>query len=661
MSGRYYIRARGRKNGPLSLEQLHSLARRGRFGRHYEVSTDGKHWEAAGNYPELFPFGLDDDLGDPLDDELPRRGRRRSRSSEMDDDDFHAPPPVGFDDLYSDEPESKPKRKSRRTRAHEAENDESIPLVDDSDEHDVLEVDVRLEVDTEPRRRRGGKSKSTRETDEPLWEEEEQPAPRRKRRGRQSPSEEPQAVEPTEASEPAAQSVEPDAEQEPEKNSGGFFSWFRRKEKPEVLSPHVQELHDMSDRLRQESFDLDDITLVGSRRQEIAVGGHHHDDGDGIRTLGLLIMIAYQTRSTDIHLEPKIEGYDARMRVDGMLVPIVHLPKEVAGRVSGVVKVLCNIDFAGQLQIQEGSFSAAAPNRRTDFRVSFTPSIHGPKLAIRVLDVANSPQSLDGLGAPKQVKQKLKRVMQQNAGMILMCGPTGSGKTTTLYSLIRGIDRSSRNVMTIEDPVEYQIEGVTQTSVDAERGKNFSDILRALLRQDPDVLLLGEIRDAESARIAMQATMTGHLVLSTVHAQDTVNTVFRLLDLGADANLVASSLNLVLAQRLVRVLCQHCRKRRRPNPRETQRLGKLARDMIYEAAGCNICLGTGFTGRRAIFELMETNAQLKDVMLKSPTLKQLKAAAQQPGFVSLRQHGHQLVADGVTTFAEIDRVIGVEY
>lgn len=399
--------------------------------------------------------------------------------------------------------------------------------------------------------------------------------------------------------------------------------------------------------------------LIGSRSQELPVVGHA-DSGDGIQTLGLLVMIGYQARSTDIHLEPKVDGYDARMRIDGMLVPIAQMPRDVASRVAGVVKVLCEIDFAGQLGIQEGSFSATAPGRRTDFRVSFTPSIHGQKLAIRILDAANAPQSLEDLGAPKSLITRLNSVMLQNAGMILVCGPTGSGKSTTLYSLIRSIDRSSRNVMTIEDPVEYRIEGVTQSSVDAERGKNFSDMLRALLRQDPDVLLLGEIRDAESARISMQATMTGHLVLSTVHAQDTVNTIFRLLDLGADPNLVASSLNMVLAQRLVRVLCPKCRKRRSPTPHEKQRLGELARDFIYEPSGCASCLGTGYFGRRALFELLETNDRLKDVMLKGPTLLELKAAAKGPGFVTLRRDGYRLIAQGVTTFSEVDRVIGVD-
>ncbi len=695
MSGRYFIRVRGRKHGPMTAEQLHALARRGRFARHYEVSTDGKMWRQASEFPELFasaaeeeegdPFG-GDEFGEPSDEPLPRtekRGRspsppedddldvpldspssrpakRRRPSSKSDEDDFVPPPAVDFDDLYSTGSESRPRRRPGRERSSAAPPRASMPLYDDPLEG--TDDDAPLNESPAPARRRPERRSTQPEEDIdlPLWEAEEEESPRaaRSRRKERPAKAPPAAKSPVAKPEPDVAEEEDDAPAE--KKSGGFFGLFRRKEAAEdESSPHLKELHERSSRLRKENFTLDKINLIGSKRQELPVVGHQ-DSGDGIQTLGLLIMIAYQTRSTDIHLEPKVDSCDARMRVDGMLVPVVQIPKDVAARVAGVIKVLCAIDFAGQLGIQEGSFSAIAPGRRSDFRVSFTPSVHGQKLAIRILDLANSPQSLEGLGAPKSVITRLRNVMRQNAGMVLVCGPTGSGKTTTLYSLIRDIDRKARNVMTIEDPVEYQIEGVTQSSVDAARGKNFSDMLRALLRQDPDVLLLGEIRDAESARISMQATMTGHLVLSTVHAQDTVNTVFRLLDLGADPNMVASALNMVLAQRLVRVLCTHCRKRRVPNADEKRRLGQLSGNTIYDATGCAKCLGTGYSGRRAVFELLEINDRMKDLMLKKPTLTDLKAAAKGPGFVTLRGDGYRLVAQGVTTFSEVDRMIGLE-
>jgi general secretion pathway protein E len=657
MSGKYYIRLRGRKIGPLTVEKLQSLARRGRFGRHYEVSTNGKTWKRAAEFPELFSDDLDDlegddgydggsdggqessdedDLWSPIDEPKPKAGGRKRRRSRGPSENTEIPVPP-YVDPYN--PNAQPSGRRKRVRRKSDDGPlPSMPLVDDTvlpelpSEDDTILPSVPFQDDPPPEGEDSGTHQSRANT-------------KKKKEGYQPDFNDDREI---------------DHVEETKKKTGGFFGLFRsKKDSTEELSPHLQLLYRKSEHLRELDFGLEDMVLVGSSQQELSIIGHD-DSGDGILTLGLLTLIAFQARSTDIHLEPKADGFDARMRIDGMLVPIVQLPKQVANRLSGVVRVLCEMDFTGQKSIQEGSYSSIAPGRRTDFRVSFTPSIHGKKLAIRILDSANQLQSVKDLGAPKNLAKKLTDVMRQDAGMILMCGPTGSGKTTTLYALIRGIDRKARNVMTIEDPVEYQVEGITQTSVDAKRGQNFSDMLRALLRQDPDVLLLGEIRDAESAKTAMQATMTGHLVLSTVHAQDTLNTVFRLLDLGADPNMVASSLDLVLAQRLVRVLCKKCARRRRPSSDELEKLGRSARDMIYDADGCGRCLGTGYSGRRAIFELLTTSYQLKDVMLTSPTLRQLREAVGGTGFVTLRDHGYQLVGQGLTTFSEIDRVVGLE-
>jgi type II secretory ATPase GspE/PulE/Tfp pilus assembly ATPase PilB-like protein len=701
MSDRYHIRFRGRTAGPLSVEKLQSLAKRGRFGRHYEVSTDGRHWESAAEFPELFldesgggggggggygGGGFDDDeLAEPMDGEdiaaplidPPGSGGRRKRKSraERERPDMTMPlydDPEFDDDALDDMPLDKelPKAGRRqRSRRQRAPTDGAV-YDDSAAEYDLPpeEEDEAAGRSTSHRapRRRSRRQPPPIEDDYGDFDDSAaavEPPPklasRRKRKQRQAEeTEQRHPFELSESSEPELHDSQDEVDPVVEK-SGGLWGMFRRKRAPEMeQAPHVLTLRRMSERLRPEKFSLEDITLVGTRHQKLSCVGNQ-GSGDGILTLGLLTLVAYQTGSTDIHLEPQADSYMARMRVDGMLIPIVELPKEVATRVAGVVKVLCEIDFTGLMSIQEGNYSSAAPGRQTDYRVSFTPSVHGQKLAIRVLDAATSLLTVNELGAPKSLCSKLETVMEQNAGMILMCGPTGSGKTTTLYSLLRGIDRKSRNVMTIEDPVEYQIEGVTQSSVDADRGKNFSDMLRALLRQDPDVLLLGEIRDQETAKISMQATMTGHLVLSTVHAKDTLNTVFRLLDLGADPNMVASSLDVVLAQRLVRLLCTHCAKRRRPTANEAKKMGRFARDMVYESAGCDRCLGTGFSGRRALFELLSIDERMKDIMLKSPTLGQLRESVKGQGFVTLRQHGYQVVAQGLTTLGEIDRVIGM--
>jgi type II secretory ATPase GspE/PulE/Tfp pilus assembly ATPase PilB-like protein len=280
---------------------------------------------------------------------------------------------------------------------------------------------------------------------------------------------------------------------------------------------------------------------------------------DGPRCLRDLLRVASRTEATDIHVEPKTESTHVRMRVDGQMVWITELPKKVAELVAGVLKTCCHMQAAARDAIQEGHFSCRFPNRRVEYRVSFTPSVHGQKLVVRVLDQKGVPTSIEDLGLVGYMTEKIKQVTNLDAGMLLVCGPTGSGKTTTLYNCLREIDRDARNVVTIEDPVEYQLEGVTQMPIDDRQGNTFNSMLRSVLRQDPDVILVGEIRDDETARTAMQAAMTGHLVFSTVHAKDTVAALFRLLDLRVEPYLVANSLSLVLAQRLVRTLCPRCK------------------------------------------------------------------------------------------------------
>src|SRR5205814_504517 len=250
--------------------------------------------------------------------------------------------------------------------------------------------------------------------------------------------------------------------------------------------------------------------------------------------------------------------------------------------------------------------------------------------------------------------------IQQDSGMVMVSGPTGSGKTTSLYALVRSIEVSRRNVVTIEDPVEIQLEGVTQIPVSEEKEKSFSQLLRSVLRQDPDVLLVGEVRDAETARIAMQAAITGHLVFSTVHTKDTVGTIFRLLDLGVEPYLVGQGLHVVLAQRLVRQLCPFCKKPVAPTPEQRQMMGPEFDSVqkVFMPGGCIKCLGTGYSGRRAFFEMMRNNDELRDVILKAPTMLEIATVLSKQKFVKLSHSGYQLVADGVVPFAEIDRAVG---
>ncbi len=382
----------------------------------------------------------------------------------------------------------------------------------------------------------------------------------------------------------------------------------------------------------------------------------------GINLLRLLLLACAQVGATDLHVESRTDDVLCRMRVDGTMVDAVTLPKPAAAKLVGVVKVLSDIDIAQRLIVQEGHFSTRLDGRRIDYRVSFTPSMYGQKLVLRILDLANAPQFIADLNLPPWMSEKVKRMSRQDSGMLLACGPTGSGKTTTLYAVLREIDARQRNVITIEDPVEYHLDGVTQIPIDQQKGNTFGTLLRSVLRQDPDVILLGEVRDQETASIAMQAAMTGHLLLSTVHAKDSIGTIFRLLDLGVEPYLVASSLNLVLAQRLIRQLCPHCRSERKPTPQQTLRMGRFVEGIssIFYPVGCSRCFDTGYAGRRAIFELLVVTDDLRDIILKNATIADIREALKLTMFTTLAQAGYQLVAEGVTSADEVERVAGVE-
>ncbi len=639
MAGRFYIRNRGKRVGPLAVDKLHMMAKRGRFGRHYEVSKDGKRWSRADEFPELFPDdgGAEDDEFDAGEDDYDQEV------------DINAP-------LVDDSPKPRARRKSgkasqpRRGKSREESSDapssrRSQPARGSSKSDDNESGRRSREAaDEAPRRKRRDKD----DAPPPRKEDVNKYKNKNKKKKKKTKS--------------GPDIFEDAVTQKPQKKKrGGLMGFlFGSAETSAEQEPHLQKLLHVHGTLHDLGFSVDKLVLIGSGGKEQISVSEHIGTGDGPHLLGLLTIIAFQSKTTDLHLEPSAEGVDVRMRIDGTLVHLVEIPKSAINRLYGIVKVLCETKMGASQEVLEGSYSVVGPKRRSDYRVSFTPSVHGQKLAIRVLDADNAPQTMRQLGAPGRMIKTINSVMKQNAGMVLMCGPTGSGKTTTLYSMLRSVDFKSRNVMTLEDPVEYQIEGITQMNIDSEHGKSFSDMLPALLRQDPDVLLIGEIRDKESAKIAMQATMTGHLVLSTVHAPDTLATLHRLLDLNADPNMVAAALDLIMSQRLLRKLCQECCTRRRPNDDDKRRLGDNFRDAIYEPRGCKECLGTGYSGRRAIFELLDVRRQVGDAIHGGPTIVDLRKAVKGKGFQSLRVNGHSLVGQGVTTFQEVDRVIGVE-
>jgi len=435
-----------------------------------------------------------------------------------------------------------------------------------------------------------------------------------------------------------------------------------------AANEYERQLRERADVLADRTFTDRQIALINARGKLAYPADPKRDVGEAITILRLIMLVCFRSRATDIHIEPKMDDVHVRIRVDGTMVDAVKLSKELGIKLLSSVKVMCDIDIAQRNIVQEGHFSARVPTktkkemteRRVDYRVSFAPAMHGQKLVVRVLDTANAPLHIDDLQLPVKAREIIRRTSEQDAGMILVCGPTGSGKTTSLYAILRDIDISQRNVVTIEDPVEIQLDGVTQIPVNESQGNSFSALLRSVLRQDPDVILVGEIRDAETARVAVQAGMTGHLVFSTVHSRDTISGMFRLLDLGVEPYVVASGLHVVVAQRLVRQLCPHCKVGKPPTPQQAKKLASVGIPpvkLIYQPKGCKKCFGTGHFGRRGVFEILVATPKLRDALLKNPTIEGCRSALTPEGYIAMEDSGYRLIAEGAAGFDEVEKTI----
>jgi general secretion pathway protein E len=433
-------------------------------------------------------------------------------------------------------------------------------------------------------------------------------------------------------------------------------------------SEFERQLRERAELLTDRTFTDRQIALINARGKLAYPADSKKNVGEAVNILRLIMLLCFRSRATDIHVESKMDDVHVRIRVDGTMIDAVTLSKELGVKLLSAVKVLSDIDIAQRNIVQEGHFSARVPTktkremieRRVDYRVSFAPAMHGQKLVVRVLDAANAPLHIDDLQLPAKAREIIRRTSEQDAGMILVCGPTGSGKTTTLYAILRDIDITQRNVVTIEDPVEIQLDGVTQIPVNDAQGNSFSALLRSVLRQDPDVILVGEIRDAETARVAVQAGMTGHLVFSTVHAREAISGLFRLLDLGVEPYIVASGLQVVVAQRLVRQLCPHCKVAKSPNPEQIKKFASVGITnvkQVFQGKGCKKCLGTGYFGRRAVFEVLVATPKLRDTILKNPSLEACQKALTSEGYISLQESGYRLIAEGAAGFDEVEKTI----
>jgi len=377
-----------------------------------------------------------------------------------------------------------------------------------------------------------------------------------------------------------------------------------------------------------------------------------------IRFVNLLIREAHDARASDIHLESRREGLSARFRVDGVLTELPSPPKGLQAAVVSRIKLLAELDIAERRAPQDGRIRVRLEERELDLRVSTVPTLYGESVVLRLLDRGGQPVALDELGMATDTLETFRRAAERPHGILLATGPTGSGKTTTLYAALGLRERTAEKIITVEDPVEYHLEGVTQVPVNVKAGMTFAGALRSILRQDPDVLMVGEMRDGETAAIAVQAALTGHLVFSTLHTNDAASAVTRLADLKVEPYLVAATLEAVLAQRLVRKICPDCRERYKPDPDAValfarQAVGHL---VLERGRGCAACRQTGYRGRTGIFELLVVTEEIKQQLLKAPNAGALRALGEDQGMVTLRQDGWRKVQAGLTTVEEVLRV-----
>jgi general secretion pathway protein E len=359
-----------------------------------------------------------------------------------------------------------------------------------------------------------------------------------------------------------------------------------------------------------------------------------------IRLVNMILFEALRRRSSDIHIHPLEDRLAIRYRTDGMLVDAFNPPLSLAAAISSRIKVMAELDIANRHSPQDGQTTVRIGPRKIDIRVSCVPTIFGERIVLRLLDQSATKLDLDALGMTPAMQRELGELVSRPTGMILVTGPTGSGKTTTLYAALERVDRGSRNVMTIEDPVEYHMDRIGQVQVNVKRGVTFAAGLRSLLRQDPDVILVGEVRDAETARLAVQAALTGHLVLATLHTNDAPSAISRLQDIGIEPYLISSSLLAVMGQRLLRRVCPRC--------------GGSGQQ---GAARCEKCYGTKFSGRVAIYELMTMNEGLRRMTMTSADSASLMAEAIEHGMKPMILDGREKVEAGLTTEDELHRVL----
>lgn len=383
-------------------------------------------------------------------------------------------------------------------------------------------------------------------------------------------------------------------------------------------------------------------------------------DAPVIRLVNLMFAQAVRDNASDIHIEPYQNSLKIRQRLDGVLYDMLSPPKHVQSALVSRIKIMAKLNIAERRLPQDGRIELKIANREIDVRVSTLPTAFGERVVLRLLDKSSVLISLGDLGMSTDRLARFQEEIQASNGIILVTGPTGSGKTTTLYAALTSINSIDINIITVEDPIEYRIPGIGQVQVNPKIDLTFASGLRSIVRQDPDVILVGEIRDTETAEIAIQSALTGHLVFSTIHTNDSASAVTRLRDMGIESFLISSSVNAILAQRLVRIICNDCKEEYTPDVEELKKLGvspeKAAGKVVYHGRGCSNCNQTGYRGRRGIFELLLLDKEMKNLILKTSDSNEIKNLAVEKGMLTLRQDGIQKVFAGLTTIEEVFRV-----
>ena len=406
---------------------------------------------------------------------------------------------------------------------------------------------------------------------------------------------------------------------------------------------------------------LDNIDLTAGRDEDgevdLAQLRQQVEDAPVVRLVNLMIAEAIDQRASDIHVEPSRERITVRFRIDGVLHEVMKPPKHLQMAIVSRIKVLSDLDIAIRLLPQDGRLTVHLPDREVDLRVSTLPTSHGEKVVMRLFDKSAFNRRVANLGLDGLALDAFARVIREPYGMVLISGPTGSGKTTTLYSALQDIKTVHKNLITVEDPIEYHIDSVSQVHANQKVGLTFARALRSILRQDPDVIMIGEIRDTETADIAVKSALTGHMVFSTVHANDSAGTLTRLVDMGVPRYLVGSAMSLVMAQRLVRKVCERCKEMALPDSAQLASLGEdadaLKGRLVARGRGCIACKQTGYSGRTAVFEVLELDRHVRRLVIDGANEDGIKRHLVENGFMTLRKAGIRKIQEGVTSIEEV--------